>query len=197
MGKVKGKPPFANAPFRTAYNLKLGKRFLDSFKPIRITGKKGVYYEVNQFSNAHESPNSLLLKADRENVSSHADFFPRQLAYVGLGFKRNAVIIEAMSGEQRVRKILNQFTRDNSGEHAFNFLIRLVEEHAKKNGFSKVMIRLPETLYYYKTPYTTLSGPVKEVEKIEKIRNQMRKLYGTVAEAMGYERKRRFFVKKL
>ena len=80
-----------------------------------------------------------------------------------------------------------------------NYLLQQVEEHARAHGFKYVKVRRPETLDYYGAPMTE-SAEFQTFDfgsETRAIREDMRKLYYSVAHAMKYKRMFPFFVKEL
>jgi hypothetical protein len=117
---------------------------------------------------------------------------PADIAHVKLGFESKAVIVEAMQGDKGRQPEFERF-REMHGKPWANYLIEKLEEHAKKTGFKKVKIRVPESLYYYH--YKEVDSKVKKKDR--EVQEEMEALYNSVAEAMGYRRKGNFFVKEL
>jgi hypothetical protein len=175
--KVKYKSATSNTAQR------LGRGFLESFERIEIKGKKRRIFVVSTSEAKFESDNSIALQTRGLETEKE-----EKLAEVKLGFESNAVIVEAIQGFRGMQPELERF-REMHGKPWANYLIEKVEKHAKKLDFSKVKIRIPESLYYYQYPYSS--------RKTREIREKMVNLYYGVAKARGYRRKGRFFVKRL
>jgi len=123
-----------------------------------------------------------------------------RVGQIALGFTKDKVYIEAIQGIPNTQSQGDQ-ARTVVGMHWPNKLIQIVEEEAKKQEFGEIRIRAPESLYSYHHPSTKIfEGATTFLEKrkaLAKHRAQMRALYETVAEKMGYTRRGVVYIKKL
>ena len=187
---------FVAARYKSAYeeNIKrFGKKFLKSF-PRTNLAKKGNRFVVSikEMGPVNESSFSLTLEKE---LGKKTRLNQLTLGDARLGFEEEAVVVEALKGlsdydaPQGITPLaeLDRF-RQYFGKPWANYLLEKIEEQARKNGFSKVKIRRPESLYFY---WHTFRREKKETRKT------MRRLYGRVANEMGYKRKGIFFVKEL
>jgi len=123
-----------------------------------------------------------------------------RVGQIALGFTKNKVYIEAIQGKPNAQAVGDQ-ARQAVGMHWPNKLIQIVEEEAKKHDFTESRIRAPESLYSYHHPSSKIfEGATTFLEKrriLAEHRAQMRALYETVAEKMGYKRRGLVYIKKL
>ncbi len=155
-----------------------GKRFLKTFKKFEIRKRKNnfVVEAKTQGTCAIESKNTIVL-IDRSKRK------PSVLARIGIGFEKEAIILEVIQGRKKGEEERNAF-RSLTKSNWPNFMINQIEQHARECGFKEIKIRRPETLHAYQ-----LQGP--EIQK------QIRTLYYSIAEKMGFEKKWPYFEKKL
>ena len=189
---------------RTALNA-FGRGFTESFPKILLKGKKGRKFSLRCATARWESCWAAVL----ETVPVRGAGTSTRVADVNLGFEREAVIVEAMHGHEKMQPWIERF-REMHEKPVFNFVLERVEEHARLLGFKQVKIRVPESLWFFKSPslfgnkmaklarITDLKEREKQGEKAkEDIRRGMEALYKAVAKAMGYKRKGLFYVKRL
>jgi hypothetical protein len=180
---------------RFAY-AEFGRGLLSKFKPIIISKK--TQNTENQFATnngfvvmplggTYEA--EQIIGVIKGNEPNH---FSRPQAWLGIGFKENAVIVESMQTRKEAIPALNSFRR-LAKKQALNFMLNQVEEHARELGFSEVRIRTPETLYFFHFPHKVKNPTLTD----KQIRAQMKVLYARVASAEGYKREGHFYVKKL
>jgi len=182
--------PLGTYPRRTRYRTgsetsaqKFGKSFIETFKLVPLQGQRGRKFTIAGGKMCSEAATTISLKTEDRKSS-------RQIATVGIGFEKDAVIIEMVQGGLRSQSDLDRF-RALQGKPWANDLIERIENHAKERGFRQVKIRVPESLYYYHYP-----AFATKAEAVE-IRERMEKFYSSFADAMEYERKTRFFVKTI
>ncbi len=173
--------------------VKYGKLFLTTFPETALKGKKRTSFIVSAVPAQYESPVSIALIATNkkglpENLLKHF-----VVAEVRLSFEKKAVIIFPQ-GRKGTQPQLDRF-HQSTGLPWANFLIKQIEEHARKTGFRQVKIRTPESLHYYQTP--SVAGRYATLEEAEKIRKRMENLFQKVADAMNYKREGEYFIKDL
>ncbi len=180
---------------RFAYAMN-GRGLISKFKPIIIS--KGTQkaenplattngFVVMPLGGTYEAEQTIgLIKG------TVPDHFCRPQAWLGIGFKEDAVVIESMQTRKEARPALNSFRRLTK-KQPLNFMLNQVEEHARELGFSEVKIRTPETLYFFQFPHKVKTQTMSD----KQIRAQMKILYARVASAQGYKREGIFYVKKL
>lgn len=123
-----------------------------------------------------------------------------RIGQISLGFTKNKIYIEAIQGKPNTQSLGDQ-ARTAIGMHWPNKLIKIVEDAAKTQGFTEIRIRVPESLYSYHHPSTKIFEEATTFLEKRKVlaehRAQMRALYETVAEKMGYKRRGLVYIKKL
>lgn len=165
-----------------------GKLFLTRSKKRKIRGtnyaakltksryESGIAYGIGQIAN-EEDPITII-------------------ASLKLGFEKQAVVIESIQGNREAKEKIVELNRALREPWA-NYLLRCVEEDARRAGYTQIKIRKPETLYYYNNP-VLWTAEIHDYEKeAEKIQKRMREMYGLIAKKMGYRKELDFFVKDL
>lgn len=97
--------------------------------------------------------------------------------------KKNAIIIEVIQGRKKgeyQRNVFRSLTKSNWP----TVMLEQIEKNARECGFKEIKIRRPETLHAYQ-----LQTP--------KVKEQMRKLYYSIAKALGFRKKGPYFEKNL
>jgi hypothetical protein len=169
---------------------KIGQQFIESF-PKHVLKKRKRVFSIGIGPTKHESYLGLVIHLGSK-------YRGQKIASVKLGFEKDAVVIESIQGIDKTKKDLDAF-KNLAGMPWANYLLQQVEEHARKHGFKYVKIRRPETLDYYGAPMTE-SAEFQTFDfgsETRAIREDMRKLYYSVAHAMKYKRMFPFFVKEL
>ncbi|MAG17853.1 MAG: hypothetical protein CL944_00055 [Candidatus Diapherotrites archaeon] len=157
--------------------LRFGRKFLLSFPEQIVRGKKRTRYVIGLSKGVNESNFVVGLRLESQTGERE-----RNLGSVSLGFDKDSVIM-IPNGHFGEQPMLDRFKHITEKPWA-NYLVELIEEHARKNGFQQVKIPVPESLYYYKNPVN-----VDSERETEQVRRRMRTFYGNVARAMHYERK--------
>ncbi|MFA6064279.1 MAG: hypothetical protein WCW44_05475 [archaeon] len=190
-----GKARHHESATRFAY-AEFGRGLLSKIKPIIISkgtpigttpNGAGKSFVVMPLGGTYEAEQTIgVIKGSEPN------HFSRPQAWLGLGFKENAVIVESMQTRKEAIPALNAFRRATK-KQALNFMLKEVEEKARELGFSEVKIRTPETLFFFHFPHKVKSPTLSD----KQIRAQMKVLYARVASAEGYKREGIFYVKRL
>jgi hypothetical protein len=175
--------------------LRFRRNFVSSLDKPVFKGGNGRNYSVNIHPHdaIHEAEYLLDVLASTMFQKTTKPVSQR-VGWLGIGFERNAVIIEVMQTCRHNsinRPLLNEFRR-LSKKPVLNYLLEQAEENARKNGFKQIKIRVPETLYYYE--HLDMSHAVTNEEGV---RLAMRRLYQKTAREEGYKRKGIFYVKDL
>jgi len=162
------------------------REFVRGFKNKRLE-KRGNQFavELNIVSSPAIEAETTIAISDYKGIGGQK----RTLAFVGIGFDAESVIIEVIQGRKRFAggadsQLARQRFASIAGRNWPNFLIEQVEANARKMHLSKVRIKRPETLTAY-----------QEADK--KIRRQIRLLYYSAANAMGYRKAWPYFEKDL
>jgi hypothetical protein len=197
-----------------------GKRFITTFLGKKLKRSKGRVFSVSMDTSI-DSPVAIILHVERTREEK------KSLMLVSLGFEKNAVTMRVQGFSDEFSKggtvgDLDRF-RQKFNSPGANYLVSIVERHAKKCGFEEAKIRDPTTLYYYKFPaleqrhgfskeeikayrramFQILEGGAFPAEcpnikrRVMEIRANMRRFYKRVADAKGYRKKGEFYVKKL
>jgi hypothetical protein len=179
-------------PFITAEDQaykKCGRSFLKNFKPIIFNGRNKRKYQILSAGRCSESANTISIKLIMPET-----YHKNDIAHIGIGFEKNALIIEVMQTEnpQHSKKYLNEFRRTTKTQ-PLNWLLKQAETRAKQFGFKEVKIRAPETMKWYNDPWTWTNKTLNT----EEIRTNMRVLYNKIAKSEGYKRKGIFYIKQL
>lgn len=202
--EIKGSSRYATATEKRAR--RFGKQFIDSFSDRVLRGVKRKRFVISLQPVGLECANSITIehqditrvtKAVADLKQPHAG-----IARLGLGFERKAIIVEMIQGKKGMLTAFDQFRQspDNPKQMPWaDFLLKKVENHAIKHGFTSVKIRIPQTTYYYWNPMISTAGKTREQIKKEKreIQEIMEKRYKLIANDNGYEIKGKFFVKEL
>lgn len=163
---------------------KYGKVFLKTFPRIKKP-HKGIELEIKISETHHEAKLGIVI-----------NYGTVDLAAAKLGFTKTRVVVESIQGlikGNHARAELHRLTT-TLGMPWPNALLHQIESHAQACGFKEVIIRLPETMYYYTKPSDVGLRP----KDPEAIRAGMRKFYARVAEANGYVSDgKEFYVKRL
>lgn len=157
--------------------LKYGRNFLREFESKKLADGK---IKAILSAGSHESPVYISFVNYEKN-------HPVQAALAKMGFTKNSVVIESIQGAggkpqtTRLNELLN--------EPWPNAMIRTVEEHARKHGFKKIILREPNNMYWYHNPFTghEPSSALHE-EKADKIRMQIKGFYAQVAKKNGFRK---------
>jgi hypothetical protein len=164
---------------------------------LEVKGMKRRKFCVSVIASRFESPVSVAVwLRDTIKKPEKTKFLPEALAEARLSFEKNAVIVTALQGKRSKKNWLDRFKSITKYSWA-EYLIERIEEHAKRNGFDKIKIVVPETLPYYKEPYIPLTVGLYKGTTPEKIRASMKRLYDGVAKKMGYTKKGDYFIKEL
>lgn len=166
-------------PSAQTENHKNGKLFIKLFENFVVKKRKnhfGVELQTKEFR-AVEAKNTVVLTDKSEKGKETV------LARIGIGFDKEALIIEVIQGRKKGEEKRNIF-RSIIKTNWTNFMIQQIEKNARKCGFNEIKIRRPETLNAYQL-------------QNQEIKEQMRILYYSIAKAMGFEKKGPYFVKKL
>ncbi|GEM_PF-2696350 len=137
-------PPFEGSalyPFPTGKPkniIKFGGKFLGNLR-IPIRAGKNRIFEINLLPADHESHLSLGIYPLNER---HTQF------EIKLGFSKDIVFVEAIQGPRKAREIANAMTKD-LGTNWSNYLLEMIEQHAKKSGYQKVCIRDPRKSQFF------------------------------------------------
>lgn len=176
--------------------IEMAKKFFGNFPETVLKGKKGMEFVIGATTTSYESHRGISLQL-RECGKKEAK---TKLAAIKIGFDGKAVIVEAMQGREAAKRssmkgneTVQQWVerfREMHGKHWPNALLEKLEQYAKKQGFSEVRIRVPESLYFYHHPYV-------ESWAKQDIQLQMESLYRKAAKSAGYKRKGFFYVKKI
>jgi len=171
---------------------KYGEKLFEALPKKLFLGKRKKFY-LTATNGAHEGWGAIYLRETSDTTRT-------TIGHISLGYSKNAVYIESVQGGFGKRKEQDQ-ARQAIGEHWPNYLITLVEEEAKKQGFREIKIRVPESLYAYHHPssaiYAPNSTPKEKRETLTEHRTQMRTLYDTVATSLGYTRRGLVYIKKI
>lgn len=167
-----------------------GKEFVETFPKITLKGKKRRAFVVDTGHSCLESRKSVRLAVYNAEAGK-VKGIPADVAFLKLGFSKNAAIVEAIQGTAGWQPEFERF-RALHGKPWANYLVEKLEEQARRTGFRQVKIRAPESLfwYYHKSKDESNSDYLER-------RKRMEALYNNVANAMGYSRKGNFFVKGL
>lgn len=196
---------------RTENILKFGRHFIKTFPYEIVGGNRN--FSVKLGGLGHESP---IVVGVHKIEKAAGNYHEKSLASLNIGFEEKAVVIESMQGEEGKQANLDRF-RQATGKPALNYLIGLVEKQAKRCGFAQTKISVAENLFYFRFPEILGDYPSNELRdyyssmqsgelwefggkigaKVKEIRARMTRLYGTVAEKMGYEREGDYFVKNI
>jgi hypothetical protein len=169
----------------------LGRGLLSKMKPI-IISKNGQNNATRSFvvmpqGGTHEASQTLALIG-----GNTPNYFAPRMAWLGLGFREKAVIVEVMQTKKENSTQLNTFRR-MTGKQALNFMLQELERRAREVGFEEVRIRSPETLFAFQFPIKSKNSTLTD----KQIRAQMKILYARVAKAEGYVREKFYYVKRL
>ncbi len=166
-------------PSAQVENHKKGIKFIETFENLTLSKRKNHFgVEVQtQGLRAVEAKNTIVLmdlsKKDKKTV----------LARIGLGFDKEAIIIEVVQGRKKGEEERNAF-KSLVQKNWTTFMIEKIEENAKKCGFKEIKIRRPETLTAYQ-----LQTP--------QIKRQIRILYYSIAKSMNFRKRGPYFIKNL
>lgn len=174
-----------------------GRSFLRGFPKRKVRGNKHQFVVSADSHFGIESTASILLEVDRAKKPAGGK---EPIALAGVGFGKKDVVVEVMQGAKGSGQLLSEFRRAAQGTPALNYLVNRIEGQAKRLGFKKVKIRVPESLGNYWDPVINnevLNTKKENSAERTRIRERMRELYKAVADAEGYMRKGDFYVKKL
>jgi hypothetical protein len=161
-----------------------GRNFFGVFSTVKIQGRKEIY-TISSTPFVIESPHGLELtySSTRGNKKSGS------LGKVGLGFTKDALIIEVIQGKKGTSPEQDRFRQTPKvNTHWANYLLTLIEKQARELGFSEMKIRVPESLYSYH---------FSSASDMKRVRKEMDAFYYTLATACGFKQKGLFFVKSL
>ncbi len=155
--------------------LKYGRNFLREFGSKKLAGGK---IKAVLSAGSHESPVYI-------SFLNYENKHPMQVALAKMGFTKNRVVIESIQGA--AGKLQTAHLNELLNEPWPNAMIRMVEEHARKHGFKKIILREPNNMYWYRNPFTghEPSSAMHE-EKADKIRMQIKGFYAQVAKKNGF-----------
>jgi hypothetical protein len=186
---------------------KYGLKFALGFRPVLVKGKR---WFVAYFGGAGEDY-TIRLIAGKENAKTETH---QIIFYAGLSFEPKTVVINTLQGKKGQSKLLKEF-QTTVGMHYADFIVSEIESQAKRIGYKQVVIPNPEELDYYKEPYkdTLIKQPdgsykikktrplkpniPEEKAEINRIRENIRKLYLGVINNRSFVREGNRFVKKL
>ncbi|MFA5763716.1 MAG: hypothetical protein WC915_02800 [archaeon] len=166
---------------------KYSRGIFDNFKNIHLGVARGVEFVVSKKVSTGESGVAFTLNDQIEIKGRKTPLL--ELEKICVGFTKDSLIIESMQGVNG-RKTNARDYRKKFG-FSLTTLISVIEGQAKSHGFSKIKIRIPESLYSYWYP------AARTPEEIPQIRERITKLYEKVAQTLGYERRGNFFVKSI
>jgi len=157
--------------------LKFGRNFLREFKIKKLAEGK---IKAVLSAGSHESPVYI-------SFVDHSQNFPMQSAIAKMGFTKSSVVIESIQGtggkQQTTR--LNELLQ----EPWPNSMIRMIEDHSRKHGFKKIILREPDNMYWYRNPFTGHEpGTALHEEKSDRIRMQIKGFYAQVAKKNGFRK---------
>ncbi len=169
---------------RVRSQLRYGWKFLETFDDHTLVdrGHHAVSIRAEMKAGFFESPIAVKLTNGLSDIGE-----------IKLGFKEKEVVVEAVQGLSRNLEFIDETSRE-LGEPWPNALLKVIESHAKKTGYSTVRIRKAETLYYYRLP---LTGKKDKEKAVRGIRWDMRNFYSKVAKGAGYTEEARYYVKHL
>jgi hypothetical protein len=130
---------------------KFGKAFLSSFPTRFYKGKEGTFV-VDLKKSEFEAPMQVSLVTNRTvpigQSKKFTEFRAVEVFNIKLDFYKDTVKITAIQGGTKITKFKNEFESISSMPIP-QFLIQLIEEHARAQGYTKVQITRPE-----KNPHT-------------------------------------------
>jgi hypothetical protein len=121
-----------------------GKRFLSSFPTFFYKGKTRTFM-VDLKKGNWEAPIQVSLVTNHLVPAglTKREWIDKEAFMVKLDFAEGIVKIVGMQGGEWVSAELREFA-ELTGQPTTNFLIRLIEAHAKKQGYTKIQITRPE-----------------------------------------------------
>ena len=173
------KPKPYQYPSAQAENHMKGKTFIETFENFVLNKRKNHFrIEIQtQGLRAVEARNTIVLMDMSKKKQKIV------LARIGIGFDKDAIIIEVVQGRKKGEEERNAF-KSLVQKNWTTFMIEKIEDRAKKCGFKEIKIRRPETLTAY------------QLQKPE-IQRQIRILYYSIAKSMNFKKRGPYFVKNL
>lgn len=179
-----------------------GLRFVSGFRPVVVKAK---HWFALSAGGAGESYIVRLVSGKGAEKSGEN----RLIFWATLSFEPKGVVIESLQGRKGIFGLLSEF-RGAVGMHHADFVVSEIELQAKRMGYKKVFLPVPEELDYYRTPYEDkyqfeaalgtrrLREEVPEERaRIGHIRENIKKLYYGVIQNRGFVREGSRFAKEL
>ncbi len=192
LGDIQRRPEGRNSYY--SY-LKFGKKFIESFDVINLSSKRN--YRIDLTTSSWEAPLAVTIYSSQKRDDPHGPLGQRDFE-IKIGFAKNIVHIKAIQGTKGKIKSIKQL-EGIVGMPVPNYLLTIIEEHAKRQGYKKVIMDLPESLIYFKNP-SLGTGILKNNEyykEKESIQKRMIMMYRSLASSMGYKHVGERFEKSL
>lgn len=150
-----------------------GATFIRTFQRKNIA--EGKFY-VELSPSTHESPVAATVYA--QNGSS--------LGRVKIGFNSNAVIVEFLKGDSN--KLANEQFKKMMNAPWPHIVIKMIENHAREQGYQYILFRRPETTEVYERPTTGFEDAARHDMKVDETRREMLRLWGITAKQLHYKK---------
>lgn len=174
----------------------IGRRFIETF-PFERIRKEGVDYNLGIAPGHGES----FLSVDISRGSG----YPNNRYYdpygqARIGFEKGIVTIETFAGKMDKRTM--DAISKGLGKPWPQFLLHVIEEHARRCGFKQVLIRNPVNNYWYHHPYKHIDSmdiniEVTNPEEKGKIQSRIKQFIGLIAKQNKYKKVNGNYVKTL
>jgi hypothetical protein len=175
--------------------LNYGKKFIHNFNPIPIKGKRSYIVDIGVSS--YEAPLAIAVYSSSRKDTPRGPMGSKDFE-IKIGFGPKTIHIKAIQGTRgRIKSI--KTLEGIVGMPVPNYLLTIIEEHAKRQGYKKVIMDLPESLIYFKNP-SLGTGILKNNEyykEKESIQKRMIMMYHSLASSMGYKHVGERFEKSL
>lgn len=173
--------------------IRYGLAFLRRFPVLRLNNG---LIRIHLFESEFESPIGIGVFFREKRDQKPKDTCT---GMIKLGFEKDTVIVEAMQGMPNSIRQIDKINRFLQQPWA-NFIISVIEKHAKKKGYKQVKIRKAETLHYFQKPYIKNKHSLSTIKyqvAVNRVQAQMKKRYHETALTLGYREEKYYYVKDL
>lgn len=166
--------PVGRKPTATAESImRNGLRFVRTFSPKSIAEGK---FTIQLLPATHESPMGAGVYSANGTLLGSAK----------IGFLPKVLVIEFIKGNAHPRES-GQFTQ-TLGKPWPYILIQTLEEHARRQGYTHVYFRRPETTEAYQNPITGFEESARHEAKMRETQNEMNRFWGINASRLKYKK---------
>lgn len=173
--------------------LKYGKKFMKSFESIHLRGKRN--YCVDLSHSSWEAPLSVAVYSSPRQEKPMGSLGGRDFE-IKIGFQKDTVHIKAVQGVKGRIKQIKQL-EGMLGMPVPNYLLTIIEEHAKRMGYSRVIIDRPEILEYFNNPSIATAHHLEYRKQKNAVQHRMIRMYYSLASSRGYKIVGETFEKRL